>query len=1402
MTVSLRTAILSGIRYCTQTVSNILPQMKPASVTDLLHQTQEQGSAVLSIGHGEILIEIMKDENGLRIFKADDEMSQNPVVIREGKENNGHAFWEAKVTKYLSRHFPKTSMVDFGVTHRRWKNEAFADLKNHLALSGQLRKQGEQFTLKLPPEDIVTFDGPDAELKSDIYLKHFYHRRKTPVEETESEPWDLLKRLAIGYLSLSGDLLTPWVKTHVLLPHQADHLRKKNSAQTEPDGFLDCANLAEMAKKSSLNRDVQNHLEQTSRANFQQNALSAAMVYAATRLASNNPKVAMITSLFSFVPSATALSAVGTREISFSKATNGIGLQKANAAAKSALARQTAPITIISPLPNLVATPGILLTQQIDMKQYFELSNPNSNLELTIKQSDGTAVPSWLKMNMGDISLINVFDFVTGSYGRVHVIGDYAYTFGSSGLKVVDVSNPKNPVVVGSLGAISLYNDVYIYGGYAYCVVYQQSIAVINISDPYNPILVNNVIAKGNSMDGSGNYIYLNSDSIGGIKIFDANNQTNPVQIGEFAQPSNLFTKSIGDYVVFGDQGNGTIKIINVSIPENPVLVSSFPGFGNSAVNKENYLYVGKSYRLFIYDITQITNPVVVGTVSLSSQLIDMVLVGDYIYASCLADGIQIVDVKEASNPQFVSTFKHGATRNVFLSGNKGYFMDNSASTLGIFDASIRVLSGRPGASDRGLLEIDVTASDDLGNLVVDRIAIHVGEISVSPIPNQQVYVGNSTLFTFAPSTFEFPGATFTYTAKLVGGLSLPPFISFDSSSRTFIFAPTSGDQNTYRIEVTANDGYMNTKTVFDLSVPDRPPVVEQPLANQTAYTGEAFEYMFAGNSFSDLDKDILSYSARLVGTNGLPGWLSFDPVLRKFYGTPFGKNVYPIEVTANDGFGGIASNTFTITVPNSAPILLNSPGTQLASVGIPFSYTFNTNTFYDVDNDPLTYSTDQLPGFLIFNPATRTFTGTPQVLDSGTYYIILQAQDPSGEKVSTTFSLTVLSSSNNNPPVLVKSIPDASEKAGLPFSFSFDSGSFEDPEGATLTYQATLEGGAPLPEGIYFDSDTRTLSGLLQTPQSFRITIRAVDPYGAFAVDTFTLNIIDNANYPPIVLNPLPDVVASVDQHFFFRIPDSTFADPNNDKLTISINQSGGQPLPKWLKWDPATNSLSGKPGPWDTGTYQDKVIDVEVWASDGNGSVKTTFKIIVQGQSFWEIFIKYGITFGSIAISGIGFFRSRALVWNYFMKNKYRKGTERAAVGTMFERDISLELKKVKEVKAYHNGEPMAKLPNGLCYEDDQLKGVPTTKSVGRYTIRIYDQDGYINEEFDLIIKRNANDPDPVEEKSHLQTKLAAFSSKFHTNEAEDDESREKNCFGSKSKKGDSSVMLESLLPDQSNA
>ncbi len=1497
----------------TTSLGRLLPDLRPRSVGDVVLQTKQKGSALFGTPGGDVLIEISQDQKGYYIFKAVGETLE-PIVIYEGKKKTSGAAWEVKVSTYVQQVVKLADSVSYGETARRWKGETFTALKEKFVADGLLRKRGGEVLLKLPGEDLLTFDGAQASLKAEIVLKRFYQRRKTEVEEIQSRPWELLNNLFVGYLYFSGYALAPWVDDHVMLPHQRAEMEDEKARRMTADGFLDNHELTEMAKHPGLRDRVisiaeaeadagdgkllsqldnvtfqpdgysqtfkyegKSYAEQhvfageneahslmvcpekgfceefiteqtptnliytqkrhdfdkihvqkatftkegaewklTTQENYEEGRVlrlpdrsfastildqshqlvaHAAKIYLATMITQQSRKMALIGSLFHLVSQTKAASVPEARHV--------------NAVRLDSMMKRRAAITVITPLPYLTATVGVPFVEQINLPTYYQLSIPNDNLDLSITQANGSAAPSWLSMNMGDLSLIKSM-YLTSHSRDVFVSGNYAYIAGDTSFQMVDISNPGSPIVVGSytnpriggeLGGFVFVKGNYAYYGDIFFENFGTGVA-IHVLDVSNPASISSQATFYNAMIShamtqSGNYIFIgqydSSASNDTLTIIDITNPINPFQVSSISWPT--LGGSITDINIYNNYAYVSdyyyLCIVDISNPSNPALVrtisiNALGGWVTATLARDNFLFVTAGPSLQIYNNTQISNPVLVSTVYLGPQATthyatanSMILEGNYLYVFCYEQGLKVVNVEDPLNPSLVTTFNTvGSAVNGFLSQNNVFVADDLAG-LTIINTQQRKLSGTPTVADRGLLLLDATAADGLGNTVVEPVAIHIGSISITTIPNQQVYVGSSMLFTLPAGTFEYPGATFTYTATLVGGAPLPLCINFDSGTRTFIFAPQSGDQNTYRIQVAVDDGYGGTSsTTFDLSVPDRYPVVAQPLANQTAYTGTPFVYAFTSNSFTDADNDLLSYSARLVGSSsGLPGWLNFDPVLRQFYGTPFGRGVYPIQVTANDENGGVVSNTFTITVPSSPPVVINPIGTQTVGAGIAFSYTFNSNTFYDVDNDPLTYSTGTLPAFLAFNPATRTFSGVPHSVDIGTYTITLQAQ-ATGGNVSTTFSLSVLSSTNSNPPVLIEQIPDLSITSGIPFNKTISSKTFEDPQHLNLTYTATLEGGNPLPYGLDFNANTLTLSGTVPTPQTMRITIKAADVYGAFAIDTFTLTVMDGTKYPPIVLNPLPDVPATVGTPFFMEVPQNTFKDLNGDQLIVSVEQSGGLPLPGWLKWDAAKFSFSGTPGHFDTNTYSNRQVTINVWAKDNVGSVKTSFIISVGGESFWALFIKYGFSFASAGVSAYGLWKQRALIWNYLCKNKYQKPIERAIVGQDYNRDMQLEHKKIKEVRAYSGDEPLPQqqlLPDGLSYEYGAISGTPTAKDLGLFTVRVFDYDGYINEEFYLIIKNDSTDPDPEKQPSCFiaaQAKLSQMRTLFHSSREHNEE------------------------------
>ncbi len=193
-------------------------------------------------------------------------------------------------------------------------------------------------------------------------------------------------------------------------------------------------------------------------------------------------------------------------------------------------------------------------------------------------------------------------------------------------------------------------------------------------------------------------------------------------------------------------------------------------------------------------------------------------------------------------------------------------------------------------------------------------------------------------------------------------------------------------------------------------------PEVVNPLADQAALEDEVFSFSIPQSSFADADADELAYSANLLDGANLPAWLSFDPELQRFSGTPANGDVGVLEitVTATDAAGEATSDSFTLEVVNAndAPVVAGVIADVQGREGEALAFHVSPQIFTDPDaNDHLSLSAamasgSALPGWLSFDGTS--FRGAPGPSDAGEYVIEVTASDDAGATAETSFRLMV----------------------------------------------------------------------------------------------------------------------------------------------------------------------------------------------------------------------------------------------------------------------------------------------------------------------------------------------------------------------------------------------------------
>jgi Ca2+-binding RTX toxin-like protein len=169
-------------------------------------------------------------------------------------------------------------------------------------------------------------------------------------------------------------------------------------------------------------------------------------------------------------------------------------------------------------------------------------------------------------------------------------------------------------------------------------------------------------------------------------------------------------------------------------------------------------------------------------------------------------------------------------------------------------------------------------------------------------------------------------------------------------------------------------------------------------------------------------------------------------------------------------------------------------------------------------------------------------------------------------------------------------------------------SGLFNDTDlirGDSLTYSATLADGSVLPAWLAFDASTQTFTGTSASADAgiLNVAVTATDTGGLSATTNFVLTVTGNepVNVAPELVQPLPDQGTQEGVAYVFTVPLDAFADANlaqGDVLAYSATLADGNPLPDWLVFDAATQTLSGTPGNPDVGG-----LNVTVMATDAGG-------------------------------------------------------------------------------------------------------------------------------------------------------------------------------------------------------
>jgi hypothetical protein len=288
--------------------------------------------------------------------------------------------------------------------------------------------------------------------------------------------------------------------------------------------------------------------------------------------------------------------------------------------------------------------------------------------------------------------VVGQLTFPTGSWS-IKVRNKYAYILNvTTGLNIVYINNPLNPVLLGSLPAHYQDLDLAISGNYAYIAEAYDGLRIVDITDPNNPgkevdynvptegkavgVTVANNTAYVCSSDTGLSIVDVRNPTEATIKsvyrdvtqptdveiydrfayvadlydfiILDINDPTNPQLVSKYITNTDLLNVYVykGQYAYLLDRTNDVVHIFNIQNPVNPYIINNIAteGWVRNIVIQDDFAFV-LCYKLLIQDVKDPYNIQPLYSISAGGEMNDAAVQGNYVYVADFWTGLNIVQV-------------------------------------------------------------------------------------------------------------------------------------------------------------------------------------------------------------------------------------------------------------------------------------------------------------------------------------------------------------------------------------------------------------------------------------------------------------------------------------------------------------------------------------------------------------------------------------------------------------------------------------------------------------------------------------------------------------------------------------------------------------------------------------
>ena len=287
---------------------------------------------------------------------------------------------------------------------------------------------------------------------------------------------------------------------------------------------------------------------------------------------------------------------------------------------------------------------------------------------------------------IGDIATV-------GDARGLAVNGEFSYIAdGDNGLQILEVPSPGSISSRGNLPLGVPANNIEVVGNYAFLgcgeILESGYLKVVNVADPDNPLLVGSseMPSTAGALELRGHHLFI-TDRNNGFQIFDVSDPANPEIVGFYNYPGSILSTDItveGDYAYLtGDVYIGLV-VVDITDLSEPAFVAEYvTGKGLGVRVRDDTAYIAdQNGGLEVVDLSNL------GSISSwpnsTAALYDLALGGNYVFGVDYTSGLQVYNVSLQNLPGYVGSAAAAGTqvKGIRVLGRHAFLADGTGLSI------------------------------------------------------------------------------------------------------------------------------------------------------------------------------------------------------------------------------------------------------------------------------------------------------------------------------------------------------------------------------------------------------------------------------------------------------------------------------------------------------------------------------------------------------------------------------------------------------------------------------------------------------------------------------------------------------------------------------------------------